>query len=82
VAKTIGDSTWATLLRASKHSSVREFNDYIEQKNIYEELFYKEVQIKFDLSITRLTDIPQVWDKQEFDAIIAPVQALPSLPHG
>jgi len=24
----------------------------------------------------------QVWEKHEFDSIIAPVQALPQLPHG
>jgi hypothetical protein len=88
VEKTIGDSTWATLLRASKYSSVREFrefNEYIEQKNIYNELFYREVRIDVYSLRTGLADflnIPQVWDKQQFDAVIGPVQALPSLLHG
>jgi amidase len=61
----MGDSMFTTLVRASKYSSVREFNNYAEQKKIYDKLFYEEV-----------------WDKMQFDGIIAPVQALPTLPHG
>ena len=40
----MGDSMFTTLLRASKYSSVREFNDYAEQKKIYNKLFYEEVR--------------------------------------
>jgi amidase len=43
----MGDNIFATLLRASKYSSVREFNEYVEQKKHYEKIFYEEVQIDF-----------------------------------
>jgi len=65
IEKAMGDSMFATLMRASKYSSVREFNEYAHQKKQYEKLFHEEV-----------------WDKMQFDGIIAPVQALPALPHG
>lgn len=45
--KATGDGIFATLLRMSKYSSVREFNDYAEQKKTYDELFYNEVHIYF-----------------------------------
>jgi hypothetical protein len=47
VENVLGDSVFATVLRSLKYSSVREYNDYVEQKNIYGELFYKEVRINF-----------------------------------
>lgn len=80
----MGDSMFTTLVRASKYSSVREFNDYAEQKKIYNKLFYEEVRncFCFIVGLINCFFTPQVWDKMQFDGIIAPVQALPTLPHG
>ena len=38
--------------------------------------------VNFEAQKTPLTPPFQVWDKYGFDGIIAPVQALPQLPHG
>jgi hypothetical protein len=53
VEATTGDSIFSTLLRTSKYSSVREFNDFAEQKAIYTELFYKEVPTYFNVYLLR-----------------------------
>jgi len=47
VENVLGDSVFATVLRSLKYCSIREYNDYVEQKNIYGELFYKEVRVNF-----------------------------------
>ena len=39
----IGDNIFSTLLRTSKYSSVRDFNEYAAQKIAYDKLFYEEV---------------------------------------
>lgn len=45
VDTTVGDNIFATLLRTSKYSSVRDFNEYAAQKKAYDKLFYEEVLI-------------------------------------
>ncbi|KAG5647829.1 hypothetical protein DXG03_007753 [Asterophora parasitica] len=61
----LGDSIFATSVRAAKVSTVREYTELVAQREDFIKFFRKEV-----------------WDKHGFDGIIAPVQALPQLPHG
>lgn len=77
----VGDSTFTTMLRASRYKSVQEYVASSEQKNKYEKLFYEEVRLLL-LWHLQWTNMAQVWDKQAFDGIIAPVQAVPAIPHG
>ncbi|KAJ4473835.1 amidase signature domain-containing protein [Lentinula aciculospora] len=56
------DPKFATLVGAIRKKSVRKYNDYIDRKNHWEAMFYKEVWDKYGLDgiIAPVTGLPQV----------------------
>lgn len=66
----------------ARTKSVAEFIEFTDRRNKVIKAWYKEVRVN-DITFLHLT-IPsaKVWDEYGFDAIIAPVQALPTIPHG
>nr|VWO94633.1 Indoleacetamide hydrolase (IAH) (EC (Indole-3-acetamide hydrolase) [Ganoderma boninense] len=70
LARFVKDDKLPGTVRAAGTKSVQEFHKWVSQRDEYA------------LLIIVLDVVVQVWDKHGFDGILAPVLALPALPHG
>ena len=79
----MGDPILADVLSVCKAQSVDEFWGHVEEQKQYIKRFYSEVrQHPIVDALTRsLPFNSKVWDKYQFDGIIAPAVAIPPLPH-
>jgi len=76
------DTLFSGTLRMSKEKSVGEYWKLLSQKQTYVDRFYQEVRKVQTQAFCTAVTAQQIWDGQGFDSIIAPVQAVPQLPHG
>lgn len=81
IENTLGDKIFSDVFRASRVKSSGEYTSYVAQAREFETLFYTEVHIYWSGNCITATNIFQVWAKYNFDAIIAPVQSIPAMPH-
>ena len=75
------DKLFAGTLRVAKSKPLTDYWKLIAERNAYTERFYETVRSSLSPRAHRHNKY-QVLDKNGFDGIIAPVQALPQLPHG
>jgi len=76
-----GDKIFADTVRSAKIRTVGEYTEIVAQRNEFIRSFHEQVCQVLETQKYALTNF-QVWNKYGFDGIIAPVQALPQLPHG
>ena len=91
VGRFLKDAKLAGTVRAASAQSVHEFHRLVQQRDEYVRMFYREASVFFSFLLfpgihSCSCDTPpaldQVWDKHGLDGIIAPVLAIPALPHG
>lgn len=75
------DKIFANGVRSTRVKTVQEYQKLVTQRDDYTRLFHEEVCFSAFADTGILTKL-QVWNKHNFDGIIAPVQAVPQVPHG
>ncbi len=81
IGKVFKDEKLAGTMRAASCRSVHEFHKLVQQRDEFSRMFYREVGVVAPYEM-RVHMGGQVWDKHGLDGIVAPVLALPALPHG
>jgi hypothetical protein len=76
------DKIFADTVRLTRAKTVGEYTEFVAQRNDFIRSFDEQVCQLLGTQKHYLHRTFQVWNKYGFDGIIAPVQALPQLPHG
>lgn len=77
-----GDKIFADSARSARVKTVGKYTELIAERNGFIRSFHEQVCQLLSAQKYRSHRNSQVWDKCNFDGIIAPVQAVPQLPHG